>query len=258
VLLLKAVLRSLILPPAGSLLIAVFGLLLIGRAPRLGKICLIAGLGSLWLLSMPIFSDQLLKLAERCPPIDWQRAGEAQAVVILGGGGQRDNAPEYGGAPAVDPILLERITYGAYVARRTGLPVLVTGAPTEAIAMRATLVRNFGLQPRWVDARSRDTFENAENTALLLHADGIHRIVLVTSSTHMARSVNELTAAGFTVVPAPAGMYDRRDYDVAGYIPNPPALLRSYFALYELIGEPVREFLAFMHLRRHGGSYLTR
>ncbi|HEX3846036.1 MAG TPA: YdcF family protein [Steroidobacteraceae bacterium] len=252
--LLKGLIRALILPPAGPLLLAVLGALLLERSPRFAKLCLIAGLGSLWMLSMPFFSDQLLKLAERCPPIDWRRAGDAQAVVILGGGGQRDRAPEYGGAPAVDPVLLERVSYGAYVSRRTGLPVLVTGAPTEAVAMRATLERNFGVQPRWVDARARDTFDNAENTARLLHAEGIHRIVLVTSSTHMARSVNEFTAAGFAVVPGPAGMYDRRDHDLAGYLPDPQALLRSHFAIYELLGEPVREFLAVTHLRRHGGS----
>ena len=35
-------------------------------------------------------------------------------------------APEYGG-PAAGPGLLERLSYGAYVARRTGLPVLVSG-----------------------------------------------------------------------------------------------------------------------------------
>ena len=37
----------------------------------------------------------------------------------------------------------------------------------------------------------------------------------------------------------------------ATLLPHPDALLQSYAALYELLGEPVRAFLAATHLRRH-------
>lgn len=246
---LKTLLKDLVLPPAGPLLLALLGLALLRRRPLLARICVIAGIGSLWLLSTPIVADGITRLAERYPPLDLQLAASAQAIVILGGGGQRALAPEYAG-PAAEPLLLERLSYGAYLAHKTGLPVLVTGFIIEARAMHDTLERNFGIEARWVDASSYDTFENARNSARLLKADGVHRIVLVTRATHMRRAVQEFTAAGFEVVPAPAGILAARDFGVLRWLPNLEALTRSYMAIYEMLGEPARLFLAATHLRR--------
>jgi uncharacterized SAM-binding protein YcdF (DUF218 family) len=247
---LKTLLKSLTLPPAGPLLLAMLGVFLIKRRPLLARTCLILGLGSLWLLSTPVVSDALAGLAEHYPPLDLRSAAAAQAIVILGGGGQRAFAPEYGG-PAAEPVLLERLSYGAFIARKTGLPILVTGFHIEAVAMRDTLSRNFGIDARWVDDQAHDTFENARNSVRLLQADGIHRIVLVTHATHMWRSVHEFTASGVEVVPAPAGVLTVRDPGIWRYLPNSAALLRACFAINELLGEPVRVFLAAAHLRRH-------
>jgi uncharacterized SAM-binding protein YcdF (DUF218 family) len=231
-------------------LLAFLGVILLKRRPLLARSCLILGLGSLWLLSTPVVSDALERLAEQYPPLDWTSAAGAQAIVILGGGGQRILAPEYGG-PAAEPVLLERLTYGAYIAGKTGLPILVTGFHMEAGAMRDTLLRNFGIRARWVDDQAHDTFDNARNSVRLLKADAVSRIVLVTQATHMRRSVHEFTAAGVEVVPAPAGLLAPRDFGMSRYVPNPDALLRAHAAIYELLGEPVRAFLAVTHLRRH-------
>jgi uncharacterized SAM-binding protein YcdF (DUF218 family) len=248
---LKTLLKGAILPPTGPLLLAILGLFLLKRRPLLARTCLILGLGSLWLLSTPLVSDALAGLAEHYPPLDLRSAAGAQAIVILGGGGQRAFAPEYGG-PAAEPLLLERLSYGAYIARKTGLPILVTGFHIEASAMRDTLLRNFDLAPRWVDDQSYDTFENARNSVRILKADAVHRIVLVTAATHMWRSVHEFTAAGAEVVPAPAGVLAPRDPGITRYVPNYFALLRACAAINELLGEPVRALFAFAHLRRQG------
>jgi len=244
----KTLLKGLILPPSGPILLAALGVFLIKRRPLLARICLILGLGSLWLLSTPLVSDALSHLAEHYPPLDLQSTVGAQAIVILGGGGQRAFAPEYAG-PAADPVLLERLSYGAYIAGKTGLPILVTGFHVEADAMRDTLRRNFGIDVRWVDDQAYDTFENARNSVRLLETDGVHRIVLVTRATHMRRSVHEFSDAGVEVVPAPVGILARRDTGFLYFLPNPDALLRAHAAIYELLGEPVRAFLAASHLR---------
>jgi uncharacterized SAM-binding protein YcdF (DUF218 family) len=246
----KLLLKSVILPPSGLLLLAILGLFLIKRRPRLGRACLVLAIGSLWLLSTLGVSDVLCGLAEHYPALDLRSAAGAQAIVILGGGGQRALAPEYGG-PAADSLLLERLSYGAYIARKTGLPILVTGFHIEAIAMQATLQRNFGIDPRWVDAAAFDTFLNAGNSARLLKADGIQRIILVTHATHMWRSVHEFTAAGLEVIPAPMGMLARREPGIFLYVPEADALRRSVIAITELLGEPVRWFFDATHLRRH-------
>ena len=118
------------------------GVFLLGRRPRLARVCLILGLGSLWLLSTPVVCDALAAMAEHYPPLDLRSAAGAQAIVILGGGGERALAPEYGG-PAAEPLLLERLSYGAYIARKTGLPILVTGFRTEAAAMQRHAAAQF-------------------------------------------------------------------------------------------------------------------
>ena len=215
----------------------------------MARTCLILGLGSLWLLSTPVVSDALSGLAEHYPPLDLRSVTGAQAIVILGGGGQRAFAPEYGG-PAAEPGLLERLTYGAYLTRKTGLPILVTGFRIEASAMQDTLLRNFGITPRWVDDSAYDTFENARNAARILRADGIHRIVLVTAATHLWRALHEFTAAGVDVVAAPVGALAERDPGIWRVVPNTSALLRACAAINELLGESAREFLAASHLRR--------
>ncbi len=246
----KTLLKGVMLPPCGSLLLAIAGVFLVKSRPRLARACLITGLGSLWLLATPVVSDALNGLAEHYPALNLPAAAGAQAIVILGGGGQRAFAPEYGG-PAADPFLLERLSYGAYLARRTGLPVLVTGMEIEAVAMRDTLQRNFGIEPRWIDAKAYDTFENARNSVQLLKADGVQRILLVTRASHMRRSVAEFSAAGVDVAPAPVGILAPRDLGVLRYVPNADALQRACAALNELLGEPVRAFLAATNLRRH-------
>jgi uncharacterized SAM-binding protein YcdF (DUF218 family) len=247
---LKTLLRELLLPPSSPLLLGIAGLLLLPRRPRLGRSLLAVALGSMWLLSTPVIADAITRLAERYPALDLNQIGDAQAIVILGGGGVRDFAPEYG-APAAAPEMLDRLAYAAFIARRTNLPILVTGYGNEAAAMRATLRQNFDLDPRWVDDQAYDTFENARNAVSLLKRDSIDRVILVTRASHMWRSVQEFTAAGVQVKPAPIGLFSGHYQGALAYVPNAYALLRSYESIYELIGEPARMFLAATHLRRH-------
>ena len=246
----KTILKNLVLPPAGPLLLSIAGLVLLRRRPRLARALLVTGLALLWLLCTPIVADALTALAERYPALPLDAASGAQAIVILGGGGYREFAPEYGGAEA-EPYQLERLAYGAYLAHHTDLPVLVTGFRAEAHAMHDSLARDFNVEARWVDDQSYDTFENARNSARLLHAAGIERILLVTRATHLWRSAHEFTDAGMQVIAAPVGVLTTRSKPPFLYLPDAEAMVRSYMAVYEIFGEQVRKFLLLTHLRRH-------
>jgi uncharacterized SAM-binding protein YcdF (DUF218 family) len=246
--LLKSLARGLILPPAGLLIVAVVGLLLMPRRRKLGAALVIFGVGSLWLCSMSAVSDVLIHFAERYPPLDPSKPVNAQAIVILGGGGMR-MAPEYGGW-ALEGEALERVSYAAFLAHRTGLPILVSGTREEARSMSITLSRDLGLAVRWAENQSGDTYENARFSARILQADGIRRIILVTSSPHEWRAAHEFMGAGLDVVPGPVGSDIPHDYDMASFVPSVHGLHRSYDALYELIGEPTRELMSALHLRR--------
>jgi uncharacterized SAM-binding protein YcdF (DUF218 family) len=251
---LKTLLRTLVLPPAGPLIFAVLGALLARLAAsravrRAGWGLLAVSLAALWLIATPAVADLLEPLAQRCPALNLAQPVNAQAIVILGGGELRMGAPEYGG-PAADEELLERVSYGAYLAHHTGLPVLVSGTSHETLAMQATLARNFGVAVRWVEGESRDTFQNAKFSAQLLRGEHVHRILLVTSANHEWRAAHEFTSAGFEVVPAPAGSWVPPPTSVSLYVPSAIGLQRSAEALYELLGDRVRRFFAASDLRR--------
>ena len=253
----KTLLHSLLLPPGALLLLATAGAYLIARrgagvrARRTGWALLAAGLATLWLLAIPVVSDALGRVAQRCPPLDLTRPVEAQAIVILGGAAGRLGAPEYGGEPAASQRLLERINYGGFLARRTGLPVAVSGTPTETLAMSASLARDFGVRTRWVEDRSRDTFENAQFCAQLFAPLGVTRIVLVTSADHEWRAMQEFVGAGFSVVPAPVGLYVPPEMGPHSFLPNVAALAYSTAALYEILGDLARQVFVVLHLRQH-------
>jgi uncharacterized SAM-binding protein YcdF (DUF218 family) len=252
---LKMVLGTLLVPPAGPLLLAAAGLWLLARrrnghgASGAGLVLASASVVALWLLSTPVIADGLTRLTEHYPALDPGGPVRGQAIVILGGATER-TAPEYGG-PAAGFELLERVSYGAYLARRTGLPVLVSGTAREAAAMSATLARDFGITARWADGESRDTFDNARFSARLLEADRIERIVLVTSSFHEWRAAQEFMSVGLAVEPAPVHLWAPHPPRLRDYLPDSLGLLRSEEALHEIVGNLARPLLAATHLRRH-------
>jgi uncharacterized SAM-binding protein YcdF (DUF218 family) len=252
---LKSLLRTLILPPSGPLLLAFAGAWLarVGRSARTrraGWTLLATALLSLWLVATPWVSGLLSQAAQRSPALDLAQPVTAQAIVILAGGVARARAPEYGGEPAAAGGLLERVTYGAFLAHRTALPVLVTGTAHEVQAMRVTLGRDFGVQVRWIEDRARDTFENAEFSAQLLRAAGITRVLLVTDAAHEWRASAEFASAGIAVVPAPVHVWSPVPLGLLSFVPSSVALLQSTEAVYEILGDLARRAMAALHVRR--------
>ncbi|HKW80504.1 MAG TPA: YdcF family protein [Casimicrobiaceae bacterium] len=239
----KAVLKTLVLPPTGPLLVALAGLALLHRRFHLATRLAWIGVLSLAVLSMPAVAVLLLQLLKPPAPFDRAEAGDAHAIVILGGGIRHD-APEYGG-DTLNALTLERVRYGARLARETGLPLLVTGGSTyggtpEAHLMREALQREFGLSARWAEDRSRTTHESARNSAALLRAAGIGRVVLVAHAFDMRRARAEFAAAGIATVPAATGLPSRGPPRLIDYLPGIGGLEGSYYALYEILANLVR------------------
>ena len=246
---LKAVLKTLVLPPTGLLLIAALGLALGKEFARLGRALAAVGVVGLLALSMPIVADFLIRFVDTSVALDLDKASTAQAIVILGGGVRRD-APEYGG-DTLATLTLERVRYGARVARLTGLPVLVSGGSVlggepEAQLMAAALGHEFGVPVRWVEANSRTTHDNAVLSARMLKEEGIDRIVLVIHGFDTRRATAEFEAQGLAVVTAATGVRGKSDHSLLDYLPGMGGLQRSYFATYEILANLVRV----VHLNR--------
>lgn len=241
---LKKLLAALLLPPVGLLLLAMFGLWLARRRPRLGHGLIAGSLAALWLLSTPWVAGQLIGTLEDAPPIASDDLRRCQAIVILGAGTYA-NAPEYGD-DTVNALALERLRFGARLARASGLPIAVTGgAPSggrpEGESMREALTADFGVGVRWVESQSRDTAENAAYLTPMLARDGIDRVALVTHAFHMPRARYLFEQAGLQVMPAPTRFFsappDSGPLGFAGdWLPGIQALRLSYFAIHEWLG----------------------
>lgn len=233
--LLKKFASFLVLPPLLPLLCIAVGLLLLRRRPRLGRTLAWSGLLLGVFLSTPATVGWLAAPLENFPVAEAQDLERGQAIVILGAGYRR-HMPEYGG-PTANRLALERLRYGARLAKATRLPVLVSG---EAVLMTEVL-KELDVIPRWQEGASLDTEANAFLTADMLLPEGIRRIVLVTHAAHMRRSVGEFTAQGFEVIPAPLGFFSHHDSEVAGfelfdYLPGPTGAYVGWYAAHEWMG----------------------
>jgi uncharacterized SAM-binding protein YcdF (DUF218 family) len=238
----KKLLTALVLPPTGPLLLALLGLALMRCYPGTGRAMAWVGTLVLFLLCLPVTSTMLVRAASLAPPGTPVDTADAQAIVILAGG--RVVSPEYGGE-AISRNTLERIRYGVLLARQRNLPVLVTGGAVfrgtpEAELMARAMSQSFGVQPRWIENRARDTHQNAVYSARLLDAAGVRRIVLVTHDAHQRRAVAEFTRAGLDVTPAPVS-FGSHEYDRTwmGHLPNVHSLFTSSMLIYELVAYAV-------------------
>jgi len=226
-----------LLPPLGPLLLILAGLWLGGRARRLAWL----GLAAAWFCSAPLTVGWMLSGLEQVRPVSAEALAKAGAIVILAGG-QRRFAPEYGGA-TINAYSLERLRYGARLARASGLPILLSGGPVreeraEAELMAEALQQDFGLRARWVETRAMDTADNAAMSARLLAADGIGTVALVTHAAHMPRARRDFEAAGLAVVEAPtAWQGDPADaFELLDLLPTPRAALSGWYASHEWLG----------------------
>lgn len=235
----KRALAALVLPPAGPLLLALFGLLLASRMPRLGRKIFWLGIVSFFVLATPFVGSRLLRHLEDVRPLDSAAIERAQAIVILGGSSYH-GAPEYGG-DTVGAATLQRLRYGARLAKQTGLPVLVAGgAPSGgsplALAMREALERDFGVTAKWTEPASLDTRENALYSWKILRRERIERVLLVTHAAHMRRARKYFVAAGFEVIPAPTVFSNPSPSIGYDFLPTESGIDQSAAALHEWLG----------------------
>lgn len=248
--LINAIPRDLILPPSSLFLLIALGLAIWRRWPLAGRIVAGSALAALAVLSTNAGARLFVAPLERLttPLQSFDHTG-AQAIVVLAAG-RLEHAPEYGGRDIPDYIALARLRYAARLQRHTGLPVLVTGGNgasgidpdpedrdySKADAMADALREDFGVPVKWIERHSRDTAENASDSAALLRPQGIRRILLVTDAMHMPRARTAFEHAGFDVVSAPTIFFSKQKQDLHAWLPSAEGMRRSWYAIYELLG----------------------
>ena len=168
---------------------------------------LAVGLLGLGALSTPAAAHLALGALERQHPPLAPETVAADAIVVLAGGVREATDPRR------RPVLAEGSIVRTLCAARlyhagSPRPVIVSGGspsgPPLAAPLMAELLVVLGVPEDdvVVEEQSRDTYENARESARLLQAHGLTRPALVTEASHMPRSVRAFRAQGVAVIPA--------------------------------------------------------
>ena len=235
----SAVAAFLLIPPMNCLAAACLGAVLHRRRP--GRVLLVVGLGGLIVFAMPLVSGTLLTGLERgirtTPP-----AGDQPAAIVILSGDEADILEGGRATTMVGHLTLERERAGALLARRTGLPVLVTGGvidpgdATLAAIMTQSLLQDFGVVANWKEEKSKDTWENASMSAAILRSAGIHSVYVVTHAWHMRRALIAFRAAGIVATAAPVAMDEPPRLAWHNLVPRVSSWQASFYAMHEWIG----------------------
>lgn len=240
---LYTIVKSLLMPPGGLILIFLLAFFLVRGV--LGRVVLFIGISIFTLMSLPQVAAWMIAPLEPYPPLAPAQLLDtrAQAVLVLGGD-RYTWAPEYGG-DTVGGKTLQRLRYGAFLHRQTGLPVYVTGGsppqelPELGQLMVQSLQADFGVAVDGVEDQSRTTEENAALSAPMLRRDGIDHVLLVTHAWHLPRAVEAFERAGIHVTPAPTVHIHKEgggESDYRDWLPSAGAFSVSWFALHEHLG----------------------
>jgi uncharacterized SAM-binding protein YcdF (DUF218 family) len=203
---------------------------------------------SLYFMSINYTANSLTSLLERPdlhPPLTIEKikSAKAQAIIILGHG-RYPKAPEYGYEDTLNTGGLARARYGAKLHRETGLPILLAGGSpygettSEASIMKEVLEKEFNVPVRWLEEKSKNTFENALYSSQLLEKENIKRVLMVTHSRDIIRALRAFKKVGaLNITPAPT-LFARKSgkFTVKSLTPNPYALSRTAVALHEIAG----------------------
>ncbi len=229
----------LLIPPLNCLAAACLGAVL-HRRPA-GRFLLGLGLGGLILFAMPLVSGTLLTRLETgltfTPP-----AKDPPAAIVILSGDDVDVLQNGRPTTVVGHLTLEREQAGVLLARRTGMPILVsggvisTGDPSLAALMAASLQEDFAITPKWLETKSGNTWENAQFSAAILRAAGIHSVFLVTHAWHMRRALMAFRATGILATPAPVALDEPPRLELHNLVPRVSAWQMSFWAMHEWLG----------------------
>ena len=241
----RYIIKQLAFPPSSLLILLLLSFVLRKSWNKVTLTSFILGVAGLYIMSLPITVEYAARALETEMPLtqaQWPSLNQqADAIVILGGGREVNDPAWQGDQPSL--MAMQRLRYGARLAKATNLPVLVSGGlhfgqpPSEAQIMADSLAEDFDITARWLEGESRTTWENALYTAKILQAEGIQRVLLVTDAWHMPRSRWSYEQLGFSVTSAPVGFLSgANSRPLNGWMPESKALWQNTALLNEAIG----------------------
>lgn len=251
---LRPLLQVLILPPVPWLLLILAGAALMRRSRRWAWVLLLGACTLIWLSCTEAAAYRLQGLllghteALSAKTRESLR-GQADTLILVLGGGARQRVAEYQDARP-SGTTLERLHYGLWLARQTGLPLGFTGGLGRGAQpgdrSEAEIVQHWlqtsGQQARLslVDAAARDTRDNARLSVALMRERGYQRLLLVTHSQHMQRATRAFARAGWPatqILAAPVGARDvTQPWALLDWLPSPEGFRQNRYVIYEWVG----------------------
>jgi len=239
----KKLVASLVLPLGlgGILLVAGSVLLLIRRRLVGTALVIVAAVVLIGFSLTPVALRLAAPLEGRYPALDAASLPvDLEAVVVLGGG-VLDGPADLGPAARLTPTSLKRTLEGVRLWRTRPAARLILssgawrrGRPLSGQVM-AELALEMGVAKERVVAEtlSRDTYENARQTAALLDSGPF---VLVTSASHMPRSMAVFHRLGLEPIPAPTDYLIADPAPAFWFLPSIKALAINHTLLHEYLG----------------------
>jgi len=225
----------------GCLLVGIM-LLCFTRKQRMGKVLACLGFVLLALFSYAFLPDMALESLERryAPLAEISEFSDVKWIVVLGGGHNSDS-----GLPSLSQLSdssLSRLVEGIRIHRL--LPesriVLSGGATFDRVSgaevmARAASVMDVRADSIILEKCSRDT---ADQARLVHEIVGSERCILVTSASHMPRSMFLFQKSGMNPIPAPTDyqVKKRQKINPANLFPTAGNLCKMEIAFHEYLG----------------------
>ncbi len=239
---------SKILAPFGAPLTYVFILLVVTlvfyRKSRLGKTCLWLALLILMLFGTHPVPNMLIRMLENRYELVSPLPHVDAVIVLTGAVNLRLSTPEHieftdGVERILKGIRLVQEGYGEVLIIAGGSGDIYDQTKSEAVFLQQFAI-DFGVPKEriLIDPSSRNTYENAVNTKAMMEQHGIFTSILVTTASHLPRSMGCFKKLGIEPIPYPVDFHSSPDpdYHILDLIPSADALRRTSFALHEYIG----------------------
>lgn len=179
---------------------------------------------------------------------------DADIVVVLTGG-MRFTGKEVGWLPEMESY--QRLVAGLEIHRKMNsrTPILISGGkthgphyPSEAAVLKARFDKdNARILPFVLEEISINTYENALQSAHVIHDRQASRVLLVTSEEHMLRALAAFRGRGIDPLPLRVYTMSRGPLTFSDYLPSFKGVKTNARALYEIYA--IVDYLISDHIR---------
>lgn len=240
----KKIAAPLFFPVAVVLLFLILGLflLILSRRKKTGKVFILIGVLLLGMLSYEAVSESLLKPLEGMYPplIHPVNMEDVRWVVVLGGGHTSD--PKLPVTSQISDLSLIRLVEGIRLHREIPKSKLILSGgkvfdPVSEANVMAEVAIAVGIKKE--DLVLEEDSKNTQDQARFIY--GIvkqERFILVTSASHMPRSMILFKKIGMHPIPAPTEyqVKESRETTPKRFYPTADGLMKAERAFYEYIG----------------------